>query len=135
MRAQSKAFVLAQATSLKVSSSLAHASSDSKSVRRCDQRRMGFSHIRSSTRPKSMESSHELRPHQCEGVCSGLDCPSELSLEKGNVNQTTHGQHLSGELHQSRRVNEIDSSLVMDSVDFTFDGFEVMDSVSSSHQR
>ena len=134
-RAQSKAFVLAQAESAKFSSSLALSSTNSRTVHGRIQRGLGLPHIRSPTRLRSVESSHGLLPHQCEGVCCSLDRPTELSVEQRDLNQASCRQQPSGMLHQSGGLDEIETSMVLDSFDCSFVGFEDLDPNSGSHKR
>jgi len=95
-KSQSKAFILAQVMSVKILRICTY----SRAVHGCIQLGLGLPHKQSPARQGSVESSHGLFSHQCEGVRSSLDPSTELPLEERNFNQAPCRQCLSGELHQ-----------------------------------
>ena len=134
-RAQSKAFILAKAESIRISRSLAISSSHSRSVYGRIGHRMGVPHDRSSGRQRSLETSHVLLSHQSQGVHCSLDSSAEMQVGGEYLNKASLGQHFSSELHQSRGLNEIDTALVLDPIDSSFSGFEELDSVGRAYKR
>jgi len=134
-RSQTKAFILAKAESIRISRSLAISSSHSRPLYRCIRRRLGVPHNRPSGRQRSVEPSHSLVPHKHQGICSSVDSSAEVQVAGGNLDKASLEQHLSSELPQSRGFNEIDSHVVLDSIDSSFSGFKELDSVGRAYKR
>jgi len=56
-------------------------------------------------------------------------------VEQGYLDKASCRQHLSCELPESGRFNEVDFNVVLDPVDSSFSGFEELDSVCRSYKR
>jgi len=56
-----------------------------------------------------------------------MDRTPELQVEEGYLDKASCRQHLSRELHEPRRFNEVDTNVVVNPVDSSFSNFKELD--------